>query len=342
MGSWEYARIMEQQTGFAARLFVVESESSAIAYPFLLRPIDGLPFAQPDFAGRWDTVTPEYTGRLYIGPEPCQEPGGMGCVDRFAGYCRENGIIAEFAHLNPWRDVSEALDPAGVVANREIVYVDLTLGETGIWTQSLTSDARRQTKQALQAGIRVRRAKSLDDVAEFHRLHANTMERRQALERYRLPLEYFAAIFETMPANAFFVLAEYQGRVVAGGLYFHGGPDVYWHLSAADMEFSRVRPVNGYLWETILWAAGEGKQRMLLGAGYKPGDGIFRFKAGFSPARARFCTYRRVHDERGYAALTDAWSAHHGVASSPGDFFPAYRANAPQPVEEQSGDEAAA
>lgn len=334
MGSLEYVRILEQQSGFAARLFVVESGERVIAYPFFIRPVDALPFASHRFGSWWDTFTPEYTGPFYVGSQG--RKGGLdefNFTERFAQYCRGNRIVAEFAHLSPWHASENYLAPGCVVANRPIVHVDLTLGETGLWNRSLNSDTRRHTRQAERAGVRVRWAESLDDVREFHRLYAKTMERRHALERYRFPFEYFAAIFGSMTSSSFFALAEYRGQVIAGGLFFHDSSDVYWHLSAADMEFSCVRPVNKFVWDTILWAAEVGKQRMLFGGGYRENDGIFRFKAGFSPLRVQFCTYQRVHDNQAYKLLTGSWSEYYGVGSPPTGFFPEYRSLPPDPLE---------
>jgi hypothetical protein len=325
MGSLEYVRIIEQQNGFSARLFVLETGQSTVVYPFFVRPVEDLPFAAGNDQNLQDTFTPEYTGPLYIRSGSPGDPEAKKFADTFANYCRSHGIVAEFAHLSPWHDSGGLLDPTCVMVNREIVHVDLTLGEEDLWTRSLTSDARRQTRQAQKAGVEVRWASSLDDVRAFHRLHAGTMDRRQAKESYRIPLEYFVAIFESMPEHAFIALAEYQGHVVAGGLYFYGGTDVYWHLSAVDLEFSRLRPVNKYVWDTMLWAVGAGKKRMLLGGGYRPDDGVFRFKAGFSPLRTQFCIYRRVHDEHAYQSLLKAWSAYYGMSPSQAGFFPAYR-----------------
>lgn len=325
MGSVEYASIVETRTGFAARLLVVEADGAVIAYPFFLRPIAALPFASGIGESLWDTFTPEYTGPIAFGPLRGAGAGRPRFADVFADFCRAHGIVTEFAHLNPWC-ATELLDAAFIEADRDVVYVDLTAGKDRIWSGSLSSDARRMTRKAQQTGVRVRRAESPDDVREFHRLYTRTMERRQAKGRYFFPAEYFLSFFERMPECSFFVLAEYQGRTVAGGLYLHDGKDVYWHLSAADMEFAHVRPVNGYVWETICWALGHGKQRMLLGGGYRPDDGVFRFKAEFSPLRARFRTYKRVHDAGAHAALTRAWSATHGGRAPPGDYFPGYRA----------------
>lgn len=326
MGGVEYCRIVEKHTGCSARLLVVESEGVVIAYPYFLRPIGTLPFASGIGASCSDTFTPEYTGPVAFGSLPAAGVAHPRFSDLFARHCREHGIVAEFAHLGPWTSGAELLDATFVEVNRDVVYVDLTLGKDRIWTQSLTSDARRVTRKAQKTGVRVRRAESPNDVREFHRLYTLTMERRQARRRYFFSPEYFLSFFETMPQSSWFALAEYRGRLVAGGLYLHSGTDVYWHLSAADLDFAHVRPVNGYVWEAICWAVGEGKERMLLGGGYRPDDGVLRFKAGISPLRARFRTYKRIHDAGTYAALTRAWSAAHGGRMPPSDYFPGYRA----------------
>jgi hypothetical protein len=324
MGSLEYACVQERYTGHAARLLVAEAGGTVIAYPFFLRPVQGLPFAVGQPTPRWDIYTPEYTGPLRLG---APLPANAGFPDLVGATCRELGVIAEFAHLTPWAVEPALLDPDCVEPNREIVYVDLTWGEEAIWSRSLTSDARRMVKQAERAGVRVRRARSIEDVREFHRVHQLTMDRLQARSRYRFPADYFVSIHEAMPANAFFALAEYRDRVVAGGLFFHGGADVYWHLSAIDLEYAGVRPVDAYVFETLRQGAREGKRRLLCGGGHEaPDDGVFRFKSKFSPLRAQFRVYKRVHDPDAYAALNQAWSGHHGGRPARRDFFPAYRA----------------
>jgi hypothetical protein len=304
---------------------VVESEGGTVAYPFFVQRIDPLPFASGP-GGRCDTFTPEYTGPMRLGARP-HGAGVLRFADLFARHCGELGIVAEFAHLNPWHSDGELLDPACVEVDRDVVWVDLTEGEERIWSRSLSSDTRRMTRKAMQAGVRVRHAESPDDVREFHRLYRLTMERRRALQKYFFPIDYFMAFFETMADNSLFALAEHEGRLVAGGLFLHGGAEVYWHLSAADREVAHARPVNAYVWETIRWALRHAKKRLLCGGGYEAEDGVFRFKAGFSPLRARFCTYKRIHDVEAYEALTRAWSAHHAGRSPRPGYFPAYRSS---------------
>jgi serine/alanine adding enzyme len=324
-GCLEHVRLCERHTGSAARLFVVEAPSPVVACPFFLRPLRELPFAGQRFAGRWDTVTPPYTGPLALGP---RNDAGL-FETLFEPYCREQGIVAEFGHLHPWDVPVESLDSTRVDLNREVVYVDLASHDAELWCKSLDKERRRQARRAKTIGVRVRRAESLEDVAAFHRLHTDTMKRRRAQGHYYYSLEHFADFFGTMSDNAFFVLAEYADRVVAGGLFFHDNDTIYWDQSAIDMEYARVFPVSAYLYDTICGAFRQGKKRMLLGGGLSPDDGVFRFKARFSPLRAKFCTYKRIHDANAYSAVTSAWAAYHSGALPCNDFFPAYRSSSP-------------
>ncbi|HZZ83165.1 MAG TPA: GNAT family N-acetyltransferase [Anaeromyxobacteraceae bacterium] len=333
-GSLEYARILEAQTGCAARLFATGGPRAGAAYPHLLRPVEALPFAARLGAGRFDTFTPEYTGPLRLGSGP-PAAAGPSFVDLFAGYCRKQGIVAEFAHLHPWGPDGEGLlDPACAEVNREIVYLDLTWGAERLWSRSYSTDVRRSLRIADEVGIQVRRVESAGDLGEFHRLHALTMQRRQAGARYRYPLDAFRALFETMPDNALFLLASIGQQAVAGGLFLHDDQEVIWHLSALDKQFARSRAVTALVHHAVRWGVEAGKRRLLCGGAYDPGDGVFRFKASFSPLRAQFRIYRRIHDAGRYQALARAWSAANDRVAAENGFFPAYRTPA---AEEEDG-----
>ncbi len=127
-GSVEFARIAEQQTGHAAQLFVVEAGSARIAAPFFLRPIAGLEFAG---AGerRFDALTPEFTGPILLSSD--SSFGQDEFHTALDEILREQRIVAEFMHLHPWSGGNELLDPSLVRYNRDIVWVDLSIGVKG-------------------------------------------------------------------------------------------------------------------------------------------------------------------------------------------------------------------
>jgi lipid II:glycine glycyltransferase (peptidoglycan interpeptide bridge formation enzyme) len=151
------------------------------------------------------------------------------------------------------------------------------------------------------------------------------MRQRNALKQYYFPLDYFSAIFDRLRENARFVLATYRDEPVAGILYLHDRDDVYSYLGGADYRFQHVRPTNAIVYDTILWAKRRGKKRLVLGGGYSPNDGILRFKGSFSPARARFSVYKRVHLPEEYASLCQSWARAYGRDPATSAYFPPYR-----------------
>jgi serine/alanine adding enzyme len=314
-GSLGFARVQDRAGLGEARLLA----GDGFAYPLLLRPLEELPFARPAGTGRFDSVSPPFTGPIGAGDEAAGE--------EIARRLRAEGVVAEFAHLHPWH-----ADPAllgGAEPDREIVWVDLTLDEERLWRESYSRACRKNVNRAEREGVTVRPARDAADVAEFHRIYIATMERNEARASYFHGLDYFRAIFEEMPGSARFVLAEHGGRVIAATLYLHDADDVYSYLGGADHAHQAVRPTNAVVHETIRWARGEGKRRLVLGGGYRPGDGIMRFKASFSPRRATLELARRIHLRDAYEALVAAWREDAGAGAGDSGYFPLYRAGAP-------------
>jgi dTDP-4-amino-4,6-dideoxygalactose transaminase len=191
--------------------------------------------------------------------------------------------------------------------------------------ESFTYACRKNINRAYKENVRVFAATTADHIREFYRIYIHTMDRNQALNRYYFPLAYFLSFFEQMPDNARYVLAEYRDQIVAATLYLHDDTDVYSYLGGADQAFQQVRPTNAVVYDTITWAQQHEKQRLILGGGYQPDDGIFRFKAGFSPLRARFHVYRHVHLPDEYAQVCTTWLSYYGRHELELDCFPAYR-----------------
>lgn len=321
-GSVEYAGIWQELTGYKAHLFVLALDESIVAYPFFLRPTSSLPFAT-QITTYWDIRTPDFTGPITYGSRTTTTDADF--LERFSQYCHDQGIISEFAHLHPWMAATELLERSSIQHDREIVYVDLDLSEEQLWKDSFTYACRKNIKRTQQEHVKVYEAQTINDIREFHRIYTQTMDRNQAIDSYYFPSDFFVAFFEKMSANARFVLAEYEGQVVAATLYLHDKDFVYSYLGGADHSFQQVRPTNAVIYDTILWAKGRGKKRLVLGGGYEPNDGIFRFKSSFSPLLAKFHVYNRIHMPEEYERMCKAWSEYYRSDLEPGQYFPAYR-----------------
>jgi len=318
-GSLEYARICEQFRGATARLHVVESPTAVITHPMLLRPVSDLPFAA-DFDGCWDAVTADYTGPILTGQDD-------GICNEFASHhqetLRDQGVIAEFAHLHPWSAGVQLLG-TNCTFNREIVWVDVSQPPDFLFTDHFEHACRKNIKRAQKEGVTIS-IRDSDGMEHFHSIYISTMARNGALDRYHFRREFFQAIQDQMPHNARFVFAEYAGRVIAATLYLFDDENVYSFLGGADASFNHVRPTNLVVWDTIQWAHATGRKRLVLGSGFRPEDGIYRFKATFSPLRQKFFTYRNIHRPHDYQLLDSRCRKFHGLGDADVDYFPSYR-----------------
>jgi|SRR5687767_14405701 len=322
-GSVEFARVVQEHSDHQPRLYVVQDRTSLIAYPFLVRPIRPSLLSEETCGPLSDTASPDFTGPLARGT-----PARFLAAEfpkRLSAFLRSQDVVAEFIHLHPWKAFTRALRGHCVQFDREIVYVDLTSPEEQLWQNSYNHACRKNINRSRRENVRVFEARTMGDVREFYRLYIETMQQRNALEHYFYSLDYFTAIFDHLKASARFALAEYKNQVVAGTLYLHDRDDVYSYLGGADTSFQHVRPTNAVIYDTILWGQRQGKKRLILGGGYSPNDGIFRFKASFSLQRANFLVYRCVHLPETYDALCRSCSRTHGRDLQTTAYFPQYR-----------------
>ena len=322
-GSSQFVSILERHTGHLGRLFLYTDGGETIAYPFLLRPLPNLPFTAYTQVKGWDSISPNYTGPLALGPVSTLTTNRF--LAQFHEYCQQEHIVAEFAHLHSHCALSSSVVGGDVALDRDIVYVDLSLSHDQMWRSSFTHACCKNIKRAQRENVRVFTAQTIDDLKAFHRIYSQTMDRRQALAKYYFPLEYFVDFFEHMSDHARFVLAEYNGQIIAGTLYLHDNHEVYSYLGGADHTYQRVRPTNAIIYDTILWAQQHDKKRLILGGGYQANDTIYRFKTSFSPLSDQFYLYKRVHLSESYATLCEAWSDYYVGQDVATQYFPSYR-----------------
>lgn len=319
-GSLGYARVCQAFRGCSPRLYVARSGSGTICYPILLRSLSDLAFAS-GAEGKWDTTTPDFTGPMVFGAEPSLAEAFPTLRDRVF---REEGVLAEFAHLHPWGQAANLL-AEGTTFNREIVWVDTTLDGDELWTTHFQHACRKNINTALKNGVRVFESSTDAHLREFHRIYIDTMRRNSASSSYFFPLEFFVRLRDELGGHCRFALAEYRDSIVAATLYLYDDDDVFSYLGGADAEFQHVRPTNLVIWETLRWARGAGKKRLILGGGHKPDDGIFRFKCTFSRHRKAFHVFKRIHDESEYKHLDWLCRKHNAMNGDLIEYFPSYR-----------------
>ncbi len=319
-GSLGYAQIAERFQGRVARLFVVESEHGWVAHPMLLRSISALPFAVSTSA-KWDAGTPEYTGPCIFGDA---EGLGEDYAQKRSSLASRERIVSEFAHLNPWSGGEELLFD-GRVYDREIIWIDTTRDPDFLWQHHLEHRCRKSINRAKREGLSIAQVANEEDIREYVRIYQGTMARAGALPSYSFSYEYFLAIRDKMRDNSRFLLTRCGDIAIGGLLLIFDDHNVYAHLGGSDAAFHNMQPATFQIWEAIQWAYKSGKKRVVLGGGYRPNDGIFQFKASFSPLRQPFYVYKKIHLGDEYERLDRENRSFHQIRDEKIGYFPSYR-----------------
>ena len=137
--------------------------------------------------------------------------------------------------------------------------------------------ARRGLKRAEKSQLTVRVAEGEDDVKEFHRLTTAT---RRRLNLLPWPYRFFQSIYRhiIVPGHGFLLLAELDGKVIAGTMYFLFKDTILYKFNASDKNYSQYRPNYLLIWNAMERACQEGYRRFDFGVSNPENQGLITFK----------------------------------------------------------------
>lgn len=325
----EYVEVAAGEDGVTPMAFYAEDGSAACLIPLLLRPISGMLNAPSDW---FDCVSPYgYSGMLLSSSRDKVHS----FLDAFCCSARARGIVSAFIRLHPLFPLDHgALEKFGkLVRHGQTVYINLSETKDRVW-QHVSSNHRRNITRLLRSGFHC----SLDDWSRYRdyiAIYHATMERVGAAKAYFFSMEYFEALRDRLGNRIHLVcVLSDADELAAAGLFIATQGIVQYHLGGTAENYLAVAPSKLMLDFVWRWAQ-EGSQDVFhLGGGVGGAeDSLFHFKAGFSPLRGEFYTYRVVVDEPKYAMLTQAAQSVRGAdVAAPGDFFPVYRGLLGQPT----------
>jgi lipid II:glycine glycyltransferase (peptidoglycan interpeptide bridge formation enzyme) len=118
-----------------------------------------------------------------------------------------------------------------------------------------------------------------------------------------------------------------SNELAAAGLFIATDGIVQYHLGGTDERYLALAPSKLMLDFVWRWALEESQNVFHLGGGVGGAeDSLFLFKAGFSPERGVFHTYRIVVDELKHEVLNQAARSARGTTVALArEFFPEYR-----------------
>ena len=304
------------EEAFATAFYAHDGESFCLI-PLLVRTLPARLGAPPE----WRDVTSPYgyAAPLFHGDETWADKA----MQVFAEESRARQVVSAFIRLHPLLPASSALARSGeLVKHGETVYVDLSLSEATLWSQT-RGRLRSYISGLKRAGFHTR----FDDWSSYEhfvRVYGQTMARLEADQFYQFPEEYFRDL-RTALGNKLHLCSVFDanGTFACGALMTATQGIVQYHLSGTADEFIASSPSKLMINEITLWAKRNGHQLLHLGGGLRgQADSLLHFKAGFSSLRSEFLTYRLVCDPEKYDALCRDLQS---FTSETNNYFPRYR-----------------
>ncbi|MFI7545276.1 GNAT family N-acetyltransferase [Actinoplanes sp. NPDC049599] len=237
---------------------------------------------------------------------------------------RAEGIVTAFVRMHPLLAAPlSTLEQFGtLVRHGETVSMDLTVDLEEMWSQT-RSDHRNHINRARRAGTRIV-FDDWDRLGEWVEVYHDNMRRVGATSYYFVTREHLAALHDAVGDRMHLAVALEGDEVVGGNTFFtHHG------IATGYLSSTRRAPrryADELLYDEVRrWCKSHGDRVFHLGGG-KGGsnDSLFSYKAGFSPGRHAFHTWRVVADPVAYRSLVTG----HRPGADPDDrsgTFPPYR-----------------
>ncbi|WP_313636150.1 GNAT family N-acetyltransferase, partial [Exiguobacterium sp.] len=233
-------------------LFYYPTEFGTLIYPYLRRPIPGTLFE--------DITTPYgYGGPSFKGVWSLDQI--REARERFERYCNETGIVTETVRFHPllhnqelgqyWCHQTEILQPT--------VTLEL-MDPFEMIEGGFSQMTRRNIRKARREGVTIRPGRP-EEYGDFAHLYQMTMDKHQADARYYFNQTYFNH-FADGRINNVLLLAEHDGRIIAGCIVLTGRQFAHYHLGASDPASLVLRPNHLLFAEMIRWAKQAGFQAL--------------------------------------------------------------------------------
>jgi hypothetical protein len=300
---------------------------SYVLYPFLLRGLGAEPYCNASLRGYADIATPYGYGGPFRWGAAWNADSVRVFWTEFDAWAARSRVVSEVIRLSLFPEtLIEYAGERRVLA--ENVVRSLKTEEV-LWRE-FEAKVRKNVNRARSENVTVRIDETGERLDEFLAIYAGTMDRRNAADTYYFPREYFEQIHADLKGQFAYFHAFVGDAMVATELVLVSAHRIYSFLGGTNAAWFHVRPNDLLKVEIMNWARSGGKTDFVLGGGYSPGDGIYRYKLAFAPeGSVPFAIGSRVLNTSAYEELVDARRAAGAVTGKEWQpnpqYFPAYR-----------------
>jgi hypothetical protein len=294
-------------------------DGGEVLLPLLLRPLPDDPGVRAAADGWTDAISPYGYG----GPFVAGDPHLASFFAALLGWMRDEQVLTGFVRTSlgvdlPPDAVEDGFEAVHLTDN---VVVSLAGGPEDRW-KHYDRKVRKNVNKARRHDLHVEVRDEFGDVADFLSVYHGTMDRRGADGRYWFGAGYFEGIRDHMGGSYWVAdTLDPDGRLLSTELVLTSDTRCYSFLGGTDADAFSMAPNDLLKHEVIEHAAERGLTGYVLGGGYQPEDGIFRYKRAFDPdGVVPFRGVRLTSSPEVYQRLRDL------RADVDRRFFPAYRA----------------
>lgn len=301
------------------KCFLFEQEGNSAFYPFFQERIPDTEWY--DIEGAYG-----YNGVISDSLDPAFR---QSFHEAFRGFCREEGIIAEFTRFHPGlRNHAFSESYLDIRCDRQTVQINLEGDYASIWEQQYSGRNRNMIRKAEQIGLQCVFGSSMADYKRFSEMYAVTMKAAKAPAFYLFPESYFQGLYEMAADKRLLLWAVMGGQVVAGIVLLFHASRMHYHLSARIEGEAPSSATNFLLDQAVKLAQERNCLSFHLGGGRSPAadDLLLTFKSSFSQHRLNFYTGRHIHQPQAYQSLVSRWDQlHPEEAKARKDYLLRYR-----------------
>jgi serine/alanine adding enzyme len=304
-----YAALFASLDGDRATCALWESSQGRAIFPLQIRPLTRLPFWSPRWLGgladspAYDAISPYgYSGPLTDARSPSEASKIIRIfLDALEEELRAERVVSLFVRLHPLSGNSLyfPVDKLSMALRTETVFIDLTEA----WYKELASACRYEVRKSERRGVVVETTDNPEDWQAFGRIYRRTMEDRAARRWYVFPQEFFLETRERLDQGVSLVAARQEGELIGGSIFLHSFGRGQYHLSGSLAKGTGLGVSNRLVVEGARLCESRGCATLHLGGGVEPSDGLWKFKASFSPHRAVWDKACLVLDQPAYERL---------------------------------------
>jgi hypothetical protein len=303
----------------------MRTATGGILYPVVVRPLAAEPWAGKETRSS-DLTTPYgYGGPFAWGATAAD---AQRFWSRFDEWAAEQGAATSFARLSLFPGRILPFNGQTVVHGPNVVRrVDLSPEE--LWSD-YRSGARRNIDIARRVGVQVEFDADGKRLGEFLEVYASTMDRCGAAPGYYFPRSFFETLVRQLGGHLTFAHAIVGGKVVASEIVLLSSDHAVSFLGGTLPAGLPIGAAALIKHEIFLWCRERGMKAVVLGGGYRPDDGVLRFKRQFGRAiEVPFLLGLKTYDVEESRRLLEArrqWERGQGREWTPAPtYFPEYR-----------------